>query len=49
MLCLPGPENPYRYDGDFKISGVPIYIKQEGGQVRLWRSLINSCIVLNAL
>lgn len=33
MLCLPGPENPYRYDGDFQVSGLPILIKQEGGAV----------------
>eukprot|EP00892_Ulva_mutabilis_P008692 jgi/Ulvmu1/6195/UM028_0051.1 len=34
MLCLPGPEHPFRYDGDFKIRGSPIHIHQEGGAGR---------------
>lgn len=35
LLCLPGPENWYNYDGDFSVHGQPIKLVQEGGQVQL--------------
>lgn len=38
MLSLPGPDFAFKYDGDFKVSGVPIFIEQEGGKVRKRRS-----------
>lgn len=35
LLCLPGPEHWYNYDGDFCVHSKPIRIVQEGGQVRI--------------
>ena len=34
MLALPGPEHPYRHDGDYVINGLAIRLHQEGGQGR---------------